>query len=141
MVKYDVIMIGGGHAGCEAAAASARMGAKTVLITNKIETIGALSCNPAMGGIGKGHLIREIDALGGMTGLVTDESAVQFRMLNLSKGPAMWSPRAQNDRMVFAEKWRLILERNKNVDFWQEMIVNIIVEKNKVVGVKTSLGL
>ena len=139
--KYDVIVVGAGHAGCEAAAAAANMGSKVLLATMNMGTIAQMSCNPAIGGVAKGQIVREIDALGGMTGLVTDESAVQFRMLNLSKGPAMWSPRAQNDRMVFAEKWRLILERNKNVDFWQEMIVNIIVEKNKVVGVKTSLGL
>ena len=139
--KYDVIVVGAGHAGCEAAAAAANMGSKVLLVTMNMGTIAQMSCNPAIGGVAKGQIVREIDALGGITGIVTDESAVQFRMLNLSKGPAMWSPRAQSDRMVFAEKWRSILEKNKNVDFWQEMVVNIIIEKERVVGVKTSLGL
>ena len=139
--KYDVIVVGAGHAGCEAAAAAANMGSKVLLATMNMGTIAQMSCNPAIGGVAKGQIVREIDALGGVTGLITDESAVQFRMLNLSKGPAMWSPRAQSDRVVFAEKWRLILEKNKNVDFWQEMIVNVLVKKGRVVGVKTSLGL
>ena len=139
--KYDVIVVGAGHAGCEAAAAAANMGSRVLLATMNMGTIAQMSCNPAVGGVAKGQIVREIDALGGVTGLVTDESAVQFRMLNLSKGPAMWSPRAQSDRVVFAEKWRLILEKNKNVDFWQEMVVNVLVKKGKVVGVKTSLGL
>ena len=135
--KYDVIVVGAGHAGCEAAAAAANMGSKVLLATMNMGTIAQMSCNPAIGGVAKGQIVREIDALGGVTGLITDESAVQFRMLNLSKGPAMWSPRAQSDRVVFAEKWRLILEKNKNVDFWQEMIVNVLVKKGRVVGVKT----
>ena len=139
--KYDVIVVGAGHAGCEAAAAAANMGSKVLLATMNMGTIAQMSCNPAIGGVAKGQIVREVDALGGVTGLITDESAVQFRMLNLSKGPAMWSPRAQSDRVVFAEKWRLILEKNKNVDFWQEMIVNVLVKKGRVVGVKTSLGL
>ncbi len=139
--KYDVIVVGAGHAGCEAAAAAANMGSKVLLATMNMGTIAQMSCNPAIGGVAKGQIVREVDALGGVTGLITDESTVQFRMLNLSKGPAMWSPRAQNDRVLFAEKWRLVLEKNKNVDFWQEMIVNILVKKGRVVGVKTSLGL
>ena len=139
--KYDLIVVGAGHAGCEAAAAAANMGSKVLLATMNMGTIAQMSCNPAIGGVAKGQIVREIDALGGYTGIVTDESTIQFRMLNLSKGPAMWSPRAQNDRVVFAEKWRLMLEKNKNVDFWQEMIVGINVKKGQVVGVKTALGL
>mgnify|MGYP001201753931 FL=1 len=139
--KYDIIVVGAGHAGCEAAAAAANMGSKVLLATMNMGTIAQMSCNPAVGGVAKGQIVREIDALGGLTGVVTDESAVQFRMLNLSKGPAMWSPRAQSDRTMFAEKWRSLLEKNKNIDFWQEMIMSILVKKNKVVGVKTSLGL
>ena len=139
--KYDLIVVGAGHAGCEAAAAAANMGSKVLLATMNMGTIAQMSCNPAIGGVAKGQIVREIDALGGYTGIVTDESTIQFRMLNLSKGPAMWSPRAQNDRVVFAEKWRLMLEKNKNVDFWQEMIVGINVKKSQVVGVKTALGL
>jgi len=139
--KYDIIVVGAGHAGCEAAAAAANMGSKVLLATMNMGTIAQMSCNPAVGGVAKGQIVREIDALGGLTGIVTDESAVQFRMLNLSKGPAMWSPRAQSDRTMFAEKWRSLLEKNKNIDFWQEMIMSILVKKNKVVGVKTSLGL
>ena len=139
--KYDIIVVGAGHAGCEAAAAAANMGAKVLLATMNMGTIAQMSCNPAIGGVAKGQIVREIDALGGLTGIITDESAVQFRMLNLSKGPAMWSPRAQSDRTMFAEKWRSLLEKNKNIDFWQEMIMSIMVKKNKVVGVKTSLGL
>ncbi len=139
--KYDIIVVGAGHAGCEAAAAAANMGSKVLLATMNMGTIAQMSCNPAVGGVAKGQIVREIDALGGLTGIITDESAVQFRMLNLSKGPAMWSPRAQSDRAMFAEKWRSLLEKNKNIDFWQEMIMSILVKKNKVVGVKTSLGL
>ena len=139
--KYDIIVVGAGHAGCEAAAAAANMGSKVLLATMNMGTIAQMSCNPAVGGVAKGQIVREIDALGGLTGIITDESAVQFRMLNLSKGPAMWSPRAQSDRTMFAEKWRSLLEKNKNIDFWQEMIMSIMVKKNKVVGVKTSLGL
>ncbi len=139
--KYDIIVVGAGHAGCEAAAAAANMGSKVLLATMNMGTIAQMSCNPAVGGVAKGQIVREIDALGGLTGIITDESAVQFRMLNLSKGPAMWSPRAQSDRAMFAEKWRSLLEKNKNIDFWQEMIMSIMVKKNKVVGVKTSLGL
>ena len=139
--KYDIIVVGAGHAGCEAAAAAANMGSKVLLATMNMGTIAQMSCNPAVGGVAKGQIVREIDALGGLTGVITDESAVQFRMLNLSKGPAMWSPRAQSDRVMFAERWRSLLEKNKNIDFWQEMITSIMVKKNKVVGVKTSLGL
>ena len=138
---YDVIVVGGGHAGCEAANAAAKMGCSVLLITMNMNTIAQMSCNPAMGGVAKGQIVREIDALGGGSGIVSDLSAIQFRMLNLSKGPAMWSPRTQNDRMKFAEEWRLLLERNPNVDFWQDMCTGVIVEQNKIVGVKTSLGL
>ena len=138
--KYDIIVVGAGHAGCEAAAAAANMGSKVLLATMNMGTIGQMSCNPAIGGVAKGQIVREIDALGGQTGIITDKSTVQFRMLNLSKGPAMWSPRAQNDRQVFSEEWRLKLESIKNIDFWQEMIVGLLVEKNNVVGVKTALG-
>ena len=139
--EYDVIVVGGGHAGCEAANAAAKMGCSVLLITMNMNTIAQMSCNPAMGGVAKGQIVREIDALGGGSGIVSDLSAIQFRMLNLSKGPAMWSPRTQNDRMKFAEEWRLLLERNANVDFWQDMCTGVIVEKNAIVGVKTSLGL
>lgn len=139
--EYDVIVVGGGHAGCEAANAAAKMGCSVLLITMNMNTIAQMSCNPAMGGVAKGQIVREIDALGGGSGVVSDLSAIQFRMLNLSKGPAMWSPRTQNDRMKFAEEWRLLLERNVNVDFWQDMCTGVIVEKNAIVGVKTSLGL
>jgi len=138
--NYDVIVVGGGHAGCEAAAASANLGSKVLLITMNMNTIAHMSCNPAMGGVAKGQIIREIDALGGYSGMVSDHSAIQFRMLNKSKGPAMWSPRTQNDRMRFAEKWRLLLEQSQNIDFWQEMVSSIIVEKETVQGVVTSLG-
>jgi len=138
---YDVIVVGGGHAGCEAAAAAANMGSRTLLVTMNLQTIGQMSCNPAMGGIAKGQIIREIDALGGYCGLVTDRSAIQFKMLNKSKGPAMWSPRSQNDRMRFAEQWRLSLERTNNLDFYQEMVTKLLVEKDKVAGVETSLGI
>lgn len=138
--KYDVLVVGGGHAGCEAANAAAKLGSSVLLITMNMNTIAQMSCNPAMGGVAKGQIIREIDALGGGSGIVSDLSAIQFRMLNLSKGPAMWSPRTQNDRMRFAEEWRLLLERNPNVDFWQDMCTGLIVEGGKVVGVKTSIG-
>ncbi len=139
--EYDVVVVGGGHAGAEAAAASANMGSKTLLVTMNLQTIGQMSCNPAMGGIAKGQIVREIDALGGMSGIVTDKSAIQFKMLNKSKGPAMWSPRAQNDRMRFAEEWRLALEATPNVDFYQEMVSGLLVEKDRVVGVRSSLGI
>ncbi len=137
---YDVIVVGGGHAGCEAAAAAANLGSKTILVTMNMQTIGQMSCNPAMGGIAKGQIVREIDALGGYSGIIADKSAIQFKMLNLSKGPAMWSPRTQNDRMLFAEEWRLALEQTKNLDFFQDMVRNIIVEYGKVVGVRTAIG-
>ncbi|MBC30296.1 MAG: tRNA uridine-5-carboxymethylaminomethyl(34) synthesis enzyme MnmG [Muricauda sp.] len=139
--EYDVIVVGGGHAGAEATAAAANMGSKTLLVTMNLQTIGQMSCNPAMGGIAKGQIVREIDALGGYSGIVTDRSAIQFKMLNKSKGPAMWSPRAQNDRMRFAEEWRLMLEQTPNADFYQEMVSGLLVEGNRVVGVRTSLGI
>ncbi|AGC76551.1 tRNA uridine 5-carboxymethylaminomethyl modification enzyme [Nonlabens dokdonensis] len=139
--EYDVIVVGAGHAGSEAAAVSANMGASTLLVTMNLETIGQMSCNPAMGGIAKGQIVREIDALGGLSGIVSDKSAIQFKMLNLSKGPAMWSPRTQNDRMLFSEEWRMQLEAIPLLDFYQEMVVGLIVEGGKVVGVKSSLGI
>lgn len=139
--KYDVIVVGAGHAGCEAAAAAANMGSQVLLVTMNMQTIAQMSCNPAMGGVAKGQIVREIDALGGYSGIVSDLSRVQFRMLNKSKGPAMWSPRTQNDRMLFAQEWRTRLENTPNLDFWQDMGKEIIVEKNKVVGIKTGLGL
>ena len=139
--EYDVIVVGGGHAGCEAAAAAANLGSKVLLVTMNMNTIAQMSCNPAMGGVAKGQIVREIDALGGYSGIVSDKSMIQFRMLNLSKGPAMWSPRTQNDRMKFAEEWRLALEKTPNVDFWQEMGVGLIIKDKKVIGVKTALGL
>jgi len=138
--EYDVIVVGGGHAGSEAAAAAANLGAKTLLVTMNLQTIGQMSCNPAMGGIAKGQIVREIDALGGYSGIVTDNSAIQFKMLNLSKGPAMWSPRAQNDRALFAQYWREILEATPNLDFYQEMVKSLWMEKDKLVGVVTGLG-
>ncbi|EFK37489.1 Glucose-inhibited division protein A [Chryseobacterium gleum] len=138
---YDVIVVGAGHAGCEAAAAAANLGSKTLLITMNMQTIGQMSCNPAMGGIAKGQIVREIDAMGGYSGIVADKSAIQFKMLNLSKGPAMWSPRTQNDRMLFAEEWRLALENTPNLDFFQDMVKQLIIENNKVTGVVTSLGI
>ncbi|MDO6595849.1 tRNA uridine-5-carboxymethylaminomethyl(34) synthesis enzyme MnmG [Oceanihabitans sp. 2_MG-2023] len=137
---YDVIVVGAGHAGSEAAAAAANMGSKTLLITMNLQNIAQMSCNPAMGGIAKGQIVREIDALGGYSGIVSDTSAIQFKMLNKSKGPAMWSPRVQSDRMRFAEDWRLLLEQTKNLDFYQEMVSGLLVENDKVVGVQTSLG-
>ncbi len=139
--EYDVIVVGGGHAGSEAAAAAANLGSKTLLITMNLQNIGQMSCNPAMGGIAKGQIVREIDALGGYSGIVSDKTAIQFKMLNKSKGPAMWSPRVQSDRMRFSEAWRLALEQTRNLDFYQEMVSGIITEGEKVVGVKTSLGL
>ena len=138
---YDVIVVGGGHAGSEAAAAAANMGSSTLLITMSLQNIAQMSCNPAMGGIAKGQIVREIDALGGYSGIVSDNSAIQFKMLNKSKGPAMWSPRVQSDRMRFAEEWRNMLEKTPNLDFYQEMVTGLIVEKNIVKGVKTTLGL
>lgn len=138
--EYDVIVVGGGHAGCEAATAAANLGVSTLLVTMNLQTIGQMSCNPAIGGIAKGQIVREIDALGGYTGVVTDETMIQFKMLNLSKGPAMWSPRAQSDRMRFAEKWRQILEQTDNLDFYQEMVSELYFNKGKIAGVVTSLG-
>ena len=138
---YDVVVVGGGHAGAEAAASAANMGSRTLLVTMNLQTIGQMSCNPAMGGIAKGQIVREIDALGGYSGIVSDESAIQFKMLNQSKGPAMWSPRAQSDRMLFAKKWRDLLEQTHNLDFYQEMIKDIIVNDGRIEGVVTSLGI
>ncbi len=139
--EYDVIVVGAGHAGCEAAHAAATMGSKVLLITMNLQTIAQMSCNPAMGGVAKGQIVREIDALGGMSGIVSDRTMIQFRMLNRSKGPAMWSPRCQSDRFKFAEEWRYILEQNPNIDFWQEMVTGLLIEGNKITGVKTSIGL
>jgi len=139
--EYDVIVVGAGHAGCEAAHAAATMGSKVILITMNMNTIAQMSCNPAMGGVAKGQIVREIDALGGYSGIVSDKSMIQFRMLNRSKGPAMWSPRTQNDRMKFSEEWRLALEKTPNLDFWQEMVKELLVTEGRVVGVKTALGL
>jgi tRNA uridine 5-carboxymethylaminomethyl modification enzyme len=139
--KYDIIIVGAGHAGCEAAAAAANMGSKVLLVTMNMNTIAQMSCNPAMGGVAKGQIVREIDALGGYSGIISDKSMIQFRMLNLSKGPAMWSPRTQNDRMRFADEWRLALEQTPNVDFWQEMATGLLVKNKRVIGIKTALGL
>ena len=139
--KYDVIVVGAGHAGCEAAHAAASMGSQVLLITMNMNTIAQMSCNPAMGGVAKGQIVREIDALGGLSGIISDRSMIQFRMLNRSKGPAMWSPRTQNDRMRFSEEWRLALEKTPNVDFWQEMVSELLVENGTVSGVRTSLGI
>lgn len=139
--EYDVIVVGAGHAGCEAAAAAANLGSKVLLATMNMNTIAQMSCNPAMGGIAKGQIVREIDALGGYSGIISDKSMIQFRMLNQSKGPAMWSPRVQSDRMRFAEEWRLALENTPNVDFWQEMVTGIVVKDKRVTGVRTSLGI
>ncbi len=138
--EYDVIVVGAGHAGCEAAAAAANLGSSVLLITMNMETIAQMSCNPAMGGVAKGQIVREIDAMGGYSGIIADKTTIQFRMLNKSKGPAMWSPRTQNDRKRFAEEWRLALERTPNIDFWQEMVSSLIIKNNTVVGVKTNLG-
>ncbi|MDJ1473113.1 tRNA uridine-5-carboxymethylaminomethyl(34) synthesis enzyme MnmG [Xanthocytophaga flava] len=139
--KYDIIVVGAGHAGCEAAAAAANMGSKVLLVTMNMHTIAQMSCNPAMGGVAKGQIVREVDALGGMSGIITDKSMIQFRMLNRSKGAAMWSPRAQSDRMRFAEEWRLALEQIPNVDFWQEMVSGLLIKNGVVCGVRTSMGL
>ena len=138
--EYDIIVVGAGHAGNEAASSAAKMGSSVLLITMNMETIGQMSCNPAIGGVAKGQIVREIDALGGQTGIVTDISAIQYKLLNKSKGPAMWSPRAQCDRKMFSNTWRKVLENIKNIDFWQDVVQEIIVEKNKIVGVKTSMG-
>ena len=138
---YDIIVVGGGHAGCEAASASARMGSKVLMITLNLATIAQMSCNPAMGGVAKGQIVREIDALGGYSGIVTDHTMIQFRMLNLSKGPAMWSPRAQSDRVLFAAKWKEMLEQIPNLDFWQDSVDELIVKNGKVIGVKTKHGI
>src|SRR6195952_4178580 len=138
--QYDVIVAGAGHAGCEAAASAANLGSRVLLITMNMQTIAQMSCNPAMGGIAKGQIVREIDALGGYSGIVSDKSMIQFRMLNRSKGPAMWSPRTQNDRMVFAQEWRMMLEQTENVDFYQDMVQGILVKDGKCYGVKTGLG-
>ncbi|MGB6035077.1 MAG: FAD-dependent oxidoreductase, partial [Cryomorphaceae bacterium] len=140
--KYDVIVVGGGHAGNEAAAAAANLGSKVLMVTMNMNTIGQMSCNPAMGGIAKGQIIREIDALGGYSGIVSDKSAIQFRMLNLSKGPAMWSPRTQNDRMLFASEWRQMLEQTPNVDFFQDMVQELLIDdQGHLTGVRTGLGI
>ena len=138
--EYDVIVVGAGHAGCEAAAGAANMGSKVLLITMNMQTIAQMSCNPAMGGVAKGQIVREVDALGGQSGIVSDRTMIQFRMLNLSKGPAMWSPRCQSDRMLFAMEWRQILEQTPNVDFWQDTVTSLLIKDGKTVGVKTSLG-
>jgi len=139
--KYDVIVVGAGHAGCEAAHAAAQMGSSVLLCTMNMNTIAQMSCNPAMGGVAKGQIVREIDALGGLSGIISDKSMIQFRMLNRSKGPAMWSPRTQNDRMRFAEEWRLALEHTPNVDFWQEMIAGLLIKNGAVCGVRTGIGI
>jgi len=139
--KYDTIVVGAGHAGCEAAASAANLGCKTLLVTMSLQNIAQMSCNPAMGGIAKGQIVREIDALGGYSGIVSDKTAVQFKMLNKSKGPAMWSPRVQSDRMRFSEEWRLMLERTSNLDFYQEMVKGLLIKNNKVEGIVTSLGI
>ena len=138
---YDVIVVGGGHAGSEAAASSANLGAHTLLITMSLQNIAQMSCNPAMGGIAKGQIVREIDALGGYSGIVTDKTAIQFKMLNKSKGPAMWSPRAQSDRMRFAEEWRNRLEQTENLDFFQDSVNGLLFDGDTIIGVKTALGL
>ena len=139
--KYDVIVVGAGHAGCEAAASAANLGCSTLLVTMSLQNIAQMSCNPAMGGIAKGQIVREIDALGGYSGIISDKTAVQFKMLNKSKGPAMWSPRVQSDRMRFAEEWRLRLEQTPNVDFYQEMVKGLLIKNNKIEGIVTSLGI
>ena len=136
---YDVIVVGAGHAGCEAAAAAANLGSKTLLITMNMQTIAQMSCNPAMGGVAKGQIVREIDALGGYSGIVSDKSMIQFRMLNKSKGPAMWSPRTQNARHLFAATWREMLENTPNLDIWQDSVNSLIVSRGTIEGVRTSL--
>jgi tRNA uridine 5-carboxymethylaminomethyl modification enzyme len=138
--EYDVIVVGAGHAGCEAAAAAANLGSKVLLITMNMQNMAQMSCNPAMGGIAKGQIIREIDALGGYSGIVSDESMIQYRMLNKSKGPAMWSPRTQNDRMLFSNKWRLMLENTPNLDFYQDSVIGLMKNAEKISGVITALG-
>src|SRR5450631_1481508 len=138
--EYDIIVVGAGHAGCEAAAAASNLGSRVLLITMNLQTIAQMSCNPAMGGVAKGQIVREIDALGGYSGIVTDKTMIQFRMLNKSKGPAMWSPRAQSDRMQFAATWRQMLENTPNVDFYQDIVRELIVEKGRVRGVVTGMG-
>jgi tRNA uridine 5-carboxymethylaminomethyl modification enzyme len=138
---YDVIVVGAGHAGCEAAAAAANLGSKTLLVTMSLQNIAQMSCNPAMGGIAKGQIVREIDALGGYSGIVSDKTAIQFKMLNKSKGPAMWSPRVQSDRMRFSEEWRMMLENTPNLDFYQEMVSGLVINNGKIEGIKTSLGI
>ena len=139
--RYDVIVVGGGHAGCEAAAAAANLGSRTLLITMDMTKYAQMSCNPAMGGIAKGQILREIDALGGYSGIISDKTTIQFRMVNLSKGPAMWSPRSQNDRMRFTELWRETLESVENLDLWQDMVVSLIIDKGMVQGVRTKVGI
>ena len=139
--NYDIIVVGAGHAGCEAAAAAANMGSKVLLVTMNLQTIAQMSCNPAMGGIAKGQIVREIDAMGGYSGIVSDKSMIQFRMLNKSKGPAVWSPRTQNDRMLFAAEWRGMLEQSPNIDFWQDMVKEILVKGNRVTGIRTAMGI
>ena len=138
--KYDIIVVGAGHAGCEAAAAAANLGSKVLLITMNMQNIAQMSCNPAMGGVAKGQIVREIDALGGYSGIVTDRSTIQFKMLNLSKGPAMWSPRAQNDRAQFAAIWREMLENTPNLDFWQDTVTSLIFNNQTISGVVTNSG-
>ncbi len=141
--SYDIIVVGAGHAGCEAAAAAANMGSKVLLVTMNMQTIAQMSCNPAMGGIAKGQIVREIDAMGGYSGIISDKSAIQFRMLNRSKGPAMWSPRTQNDRMMFASLWREMLEQTPNVDFWQDMVKELIISADgkSIEGIVTGMGI
>ena len=138
--EYDVIVVGAGHAGCEAASAAARLGSQTLLITMDMNKIAQMSCNPAVGGIAKGQIVREIDALGGQMGIVTDRTAIQFRMLNRSKGPAMWSPRAQSDRMKFSAEWRRILENTPNLSMWQDSVTGLLIEDGQIKGVHTALG-
>ena len=138
--EYDIIVVGAGHSGCEAAAAAANLGSSVLLVTMNMTNMAQMSCNPAMGGIAKGQIVREIDALGGYSGIVTDLTMIQFRMLNRSKGPAMWSPRAQNDRMQFSLAWRKMLEKTPNLDFWQDMVTGILIKAGKIQGVKTSMG-
>src|SRR4030095_16059796 len=138
--EYDVIVVGGGHAGCEAAASAANLGSKVLLVTMNMQTIAQMSCNPAMGGIAKGQIVREIDALGGYSGIVSDLSMIQFRMLNRSKGPAMWSPRTQNDRMLFSWKWRELLEATPNLDFYQDIVKGLLIKNQTITGVITGLG-
>src|SRR5512138_2173342 len=139
--EYDIIVVGAGHAGCEAAAAAANLGSSVLLVTMNMTNMAQMSCNPAMGGIAKGQIVREIDAMGGYSGIVTDKTMIQFRMLNLSKGPAMWSPRAQSDRMQFHLVWREMLENTPNIDFWQDMVRELLVENGRVCGIRTGMGI